>query len=321
MMNIHIIGAGAIGKLLAAKMALSGGKPVLVTRRASQADKLRAEGLSLTENGQTAVCPVRAVAWPEYAAGGEAVVSGGPVPPADAVFLAVKQQHLDMDMLRAAERRLKPDGIAVAWMNGIGHEAKLADVPGETRSVLAVTTEAALSRGDAAVEHTGSGVTKLGLLRGGQADAETRLKDVGKGLRKAGFDVSLSNDIRTEVWNKLVINAVINPLTAIHGIPNGALADSPFLRQSMRILFQEARSVASREGVTIDDALWDRLLDVCRRTARNRSSMLQDLATGKKSEIDWINGSLIRTADRHGLPVPGHRAVFDAVRGIENARS
>lgn len=312
---MHIIGAGAIGKLLAAKLALAGrGRPLVVTRRPAQADIINKQGLVLKAKAGVRHASVSAVAWPDYAAGGR-------VPPADAVMLAIKQQHLDAGMLRAAERRLKPGGIVVAWLNGIGHERLLAEAPGLARSALAVTTEGAWSAGDAEVAHAGSGTTQLGLLAPGSAAAERQLKNVGFWLNEAGFAVHLSNDIRAEAWNKLVINAVINPLTAIHGIPNGDLLASPFLRGAMRVLFTEAATVASKAGVKLDDDLWDRLMDVCRRTARNRSSMLQDLAAGKKSEIDWINGSLIQTAERLGMAVPGHQAVFDAVRGIENART
>ena len=315
-MGIHVIGAGAIGKLLAARLALSGESRhlVLVTRRPAQADLINAGGISLTEPDGTRTMRIRAVSWDEYAAGG-----GGP--PADAVMLAVKQRHLDGGLLVAAARRLKPDGIAVAWMNGIGHERAMAAAFGASRAALAVTTEGARNIGDAAVEHAGRGETKLGFPAGGGERAMRRLKNVGCRLRKAGFHVDLSNDIRQEAWNKLVINAVINPLTAIYGIENGDLLASPFLRNAMRILYLEAVAVAAKEGAVPDDALWDRLVDVCRRTARNRSSMLQDLAAGRRTEIDWINGSLIRAAVRHGVPVPGHRAVYDAVRGMENARA
>jgi 2-dehydropantoate 2-reductase len=315
-MVIHIIGAGAIGKLLAARLSrVRGGENlVLVAHRRAQADAVGGGGLVLRDGEGTSVTFVRTVAWPDYAAGGNAA-------PADAVMLAVKQQHFHEEMLRAACSHLKPDGIVVAWMNGIGHERLLAGMPGKSRSALAITTEGATSRGDAEVEHTGAGTTKLGLLSGGSAEARRQLKNVACWLAAAGFDVGLSNDIMKEAWNKLVINAVINPLTAIHGIPNGDLLASPFLLQTMRTLYTEAKSVAAKAGVQIDDALWNRLLDVCRRTARNRSSMLQDLAAGRKSEIEWINGSLIRAAQRHGVAVPGHQAVFDAVRGIENART
>lgn len=315
-MDIHIVGAGAVGKLLAARLALAGGSRnlLLVAHRRDQADLINGQGLILKEKGGVRAVRIRAVAWEDYAAGGS-------VPPADAAMLAVKQRHLNGAMLRAANRRLKPAGIAVAWMNGIGHERLLAAAFGPARAALAVTTEGARNLGDAEVEHAGSGETKLGLLADGPALARRQLKNVASSLSAAGFQVCLSNDIWQEAWHKLVINAVINPLTAIHGIPNGDLLASPFLRNAMRILFLEAKTVAAKEGVTVDDALWDRLVDVCRRTARNRSSMLQDLAAGRRTEIDWINGSLIRAAVRHGVPVPGHRAVYDAVRGMENARA
>lgn len=301
--------------MLAAKLAGSGacGHLLVVPRRPGQAGLLNAEGISLHDNDSVTKCPVSAVAWPDY-------VSGERDGEADAVFLAVKQRHLTADMADAVARRLAPRGIVVAWMNGIGHEQLLAASLGKHRSALAVTTEAALDLGETAVRHTGAGWTKLGMLETGAEEAAETLQNVEKCLSKAGIAASLSNDIMQEAWNKLVINSVINPLTAIYGIPNGDLPASPRLRHMMRNLFLEAKAVAACAGITIDDSLWDRLVEVCKSTARNRSSMLQDIAAGKKSEIDWINGSLIRTAERHGIPVPANRSVYDAVRGLENNR-
>lgn len=315
-MNIHVIGAGAIGKLLASGLASIEPKIrlALVTHHRAQAAALNESGLILRREGHDTTCPVRALAWSEYE-------SGGPGWSADAVFLTVKQQHVTASMLQSAARQLAPDGIVVAWMNGIGHESLLAQTPGSDRSALAITTEAALSPDPVTVVHTGSGQTALGLLRDASPSAQAILQKVGKCLKQAGFVNRLSNDIGKEAWNKLVINAVINPLTAIYGISNGDLLTSPPLRRKMRTLFQEARAVAARAGVNVEEALWDQLLDVCRRTARNRSSMLQDVTAGKQTEVAWINGSLIRAAERYGLDVPGHRAVFDAVRGIENTRN
>lgn len=315
-MNIHVIGAGAIGKLLAAKLAPLQPeiKLKLVTHHRTQAEAINRSGLVLQREGRDTTRAIRALSWPEY----EAVEADLP---ADAVFLAVKQQHLRAAMLDTVSGKLGPGGIVVAWMNGIGHETLLSVAPGSARSALAITSEAALSPGPATVAHTGTGRTTLGLLQDGLPMAADTLREVGKCLMQAGFATRLSNDIGTEAWNKLVINAVINPLTAIYGISNGDLLTSPHLRRKMRLLFQEARAVAASAGVNVDNALWDQLLEVCRRTARNRSSMLQDVAAGRKTEVDWINGSLIRAAERYGLDVPGHRAVFDAVRGIENTRN
>lgn len=315
-MNIHIIGAGAIGKLLAAGLAIL--QPhirlLLVTHHRNQADAVNGDGLVLRRDGHDEIRSVRAITWEDYGA-------IGPDETADAAFLAVKQQHLTAAMLETVTRNVGPGGIVAAWMNGIGHERLLSRAPGINRSALAVTTEAALSRGPAAVEYTGRGQTAVGLLADGLPAAENTLREVVKCLNQAGFAARLSNDIGTEAWNKLVINAVINPLTAIYGISNGDLPASPALRRKMRLLFQEARAVAACAGVHVDHALWDKLLEVCRTTAHNRSSMLQDVMAGRKTEVEWINGSIIRLAERCGLDVPGHRAVFDAVRGLENNRN
>jgi 2-dehydropantoate 2-reductase len=136
-------------------------------------------------------------------------------------------------------------------------------------------------------------------------------------LGKAGFDARVSNNIKETVWKKLLINAVINPLTAILRIRNGELLESRERIDWMRELFQEGLAVARAEGVNLSPGLWEELLSVCRRTANNHSSMLQDIMNGRRTEMEWINGSLLKAGARHGLELPAHAAVVRRIREME----
>jgi 2-dehydropantoate 2-reductase len=86
-------------------------------------------------------------------------------------------------------------------------------------------------------------------------------------------------------------------------------------------LYEEGCAVARASGVAIDGGLWEQLLRVCERTAGNRSSMLQDVLNGRRTEIDWINGHLIRLADRFGMAAPANRAVFNRIKSLETAKN
>ncbi|WJH33076.1 2-dehydropantoate 2-reductase [Paenibacillus sp. CC-CFT747] len=133
-------------------------------------------------------------------------------------------------------------------------------------------------------------------------------------LRRAGFTPQRSEDIRTAMWDKLLINAVINPLTGLLSVPNGALLENRESEDLMRRLLQEGVEVLTREGYTADNTIGDRVRTVCRQTAANSSSMLQDLTKGRKTEIEWINGYLLRLADKHGVDLPVNRTLYSLIK-------
>lgn len=315
-MNIHIIGAGAIGKLLASRL-YEHHPLLLVARTDRQANDIRRNGLFVRELSGERTVGVRCIGIDEYRSG----LQSGLIPQADVLLLTVKQQHLHTELIETLARALAAEGLVVAMQNGIGHAELLAERLGRDRVAVAVTTLGARAMGPAGVEFTGDGWIAIGFPDKTAAKPQAkRLQVVEKCFISAGFDARLSNEISKDVWNKLVINSVINPLTAIHGIPNGSLLTSPFLLQVMHQLFVEALQVSAISGITLGEELWQELLQVCCRTSRNRSSMLQDIEAGRKTEIEWINGSLVRIAREHGLSLPGHEAIVLAVSGIENTR-
>jgi 2-dehydropantoate 2-reductase len=119
------------------------------------------------------------------------------------------------------------------------------------------------------------------------------------------------------MWNKLLINAVINPLTAIFQIKNGELLNSLYIKDLMMALLEEGRKVAKYAQIDISDDLWEQLLQVCERTAENQSSM-KDIAEGRITEIDWINGALLNWANPYKLALPTHQTVYRMVKYLES---
>lgn len=184
----------------------------------------------------------------------------------------------------------------------------------------AVTTEGALKPAGNEVVHTGVGATWIGAVHsegeGGMAQDEAQ-KKLAELLNLAGFDTFLSKDITSRVWQKLIMNSAINPLTAILQVHNGELLKRREALQLMRALYDEAAATAAKLGLAVDPDLWEQLLDVCRKTAGNRSSMLQDVLAGRTTEIDYITGGIIREAERAGLAVPSHHTVYLLVKAME----
>jgi 2-dehydropantoate 2-reductase len=145
-----------------------------------------------------------------------------------------------------------------------------------------------------------------------------KLKRFVEALNEAGLETDLEENIDDLIWSKLIINVGINALTALTGLPNGRLLDFPDTRAVMADLVAEAVTVAEKKGVrlTYADPL-QMVYQVAEKTGGNRSSMLQDFDRKRQSEIDFINGAIVREAEALGLEVPVNRALTRLVRALD----
>ncbi|QTH46110.1 2-dehydropantoate 2-reductase [Cohnella sp. LGH] len=299
-----VLGGGSLGLLLAGKLYAAGRECVVWTRTREQAERLNAEGLALEETGGgERLLPAFACAWEN-------------AEPIDGiVLLAVKQTALAERFLARLFELVAPGGTVVAFQNGIGHIEALRDALPDREIVAAVTTEGALRVNGARVRHTGSGDIRLG------DDGHTRrerLQAVERMLTEGGFSVFLSKQLNNEMMRKLLINAVINPLTAILRIPNGEIANSPDRLELARALFRETHDVLGAYGLEGEAAdLWNAILRVGEATAGNRSSMLQDVEAGRETEVEAINGMIVRMAIGKGLDAPWNRMATALVKALK----
>ncbi|KAA0011474.1 2-dehydropantoate 2-reductase [Billgrantia pellis] len=188
----------------------------------------------------------------------------------------------------------------VLWQNGYQVQPELSRRhPGPV--LCASTTEGAWVANDGAVVHAGRGMTYIGDLAHRHAELSQRLAGI---LDRAGLAARAVDDIATRLWHKLVINAVINPLTARFRIRNGQLRDPPF-RSMVERLVNEIAPILSAEDIEPPDAGWHALVwRVVEGTAHNRASMLQDVLTGRPLEREAILQPLMVAAVRHGLATP-----------------
>jgi 2-dehydropantoate 2-reductase len=301
-MLVGIWGAGALGLLFAAKLSLVC-SVVVITRTEEQAAVIRSEGIWLEGEGAP-YRNMKAISIPDLTHG----AAGWTAP--DYIMLMVKQGVIDEPLLELIRERSSSTTKVICFQNGIGHEHQLRRVLGEEQVVLAVTTEGAKRLAINKVAHTGAGITSL----------EDGQKKCGFMLEKAGFEISLSKNMDTRVWSKLIMNSVINPLTAVLKKRNGELLLSPYTQPLMLALYQEGVTVAEALHIEIPDDLWTTLQEVCQRTANNHSSMLQDLMNERATEIDHINGSLLRIAEQHQLELPFNQVFYQLVKAMEISR-
>ena len=205
------------------------------------------------------------------------------------------------------------DGVALTLQNGLGNREILAEALGESRTAQGVTTTGATLLGPGYVREGGKGPILVA--------AQPRLEPFIKLLIESGFDVEAKDDLEGVIWGKLIVNAAINPLTAILGVPNGILLERPHARELMGAIAGEAAGVAQALGVALpyDDPAAE-VERVARQTAQNRSSMLQDVTRGAPTEIEAINGAIVRSAREANVDVPIIETLWHLIHAMDSGK-
>lgn len=327
-MNIHIVGAGAIGLLYGGYLAKAGEKITFWTRREAQRSVLLEQGIFIEETdgstvrieaGQWTARVLKQDGYDENDAE-EGVRREAP----EWILIAVKQSHLQEDMISAVSRIAGPDTRIACLQNGIGHIDKISRRLGGRPVYTIITTEGSTRLADNGIRRAGRGESRLGMSKapkvqaGSTPDAlhDKSTETLLNALRKAGFPTLLSNDIDKDVYRKLLINSIINPLTAILRVPNGDLLVGEERMTMVTMLCAEAERVYKACGISLDDDAFELVASVCRSTSTNISSMLGDVLQHRATEIDAINGQLVTLAESVGIELPMHRTLWLLVKSM-----
>jgi 2-dehydropantoate 2-reductase len=280
---------------------------VLYGRPSEHIAAIQRDGVILTErDGSAHSVPVTATSDP-------ADVEGS-----DLVLVLVKSWATG-ESVKPLKSHLTRDAVVLTLQNGLGNAAQLRSAllhEGVRPHVwLGVTTQAALRTAPGKVSHTGEGITVIGRK---SSEVNTRLQQVAATLTAAGIETHAVDDIHRWVWRKLAVNAAINPVTALAGAPNRAIRENADLQRACRLLASEAVAVAAARGLALDEQqLMNTINDVAEATGDNRSSMLVDLEKGMRTEIDAINGAIVKEAQRRGIEVPANQLVLSLIRACE----
>jgi 2-dehydropantoate 2-reductase len=301
--TIAIIDPGALGCLLAGRF-FSAGEPVrLVDYRPERAQALREHGIGFTDlDGARQVLPIP-------------VVLPAELEPADLSVVTVKA-HQTAAAARDLPALLAAGGIALTLQNGLGNLEQMAAVAGPARLLAGVTFVGATRPADGEVICAGRGATVIGAPAGSRVMPE-ELEKVAEVFRRAGLPCQVRGDIDAVLWEKLVVNVAINPLTAILKVRNGALPDIPEAWELAVAAAKEVTQVAEAGGIALTIDAEARLKEVCTATAANRSSMLQDVLAGRATEIDALNAQVSSRGAALGVATP----VNDLLTRLIRARS
>lgn len=321
-MTIDIIGAGSLGLLLAGKLIYSGAGVRIWCRSAEQSEALKREGLTVSYEDGTAPLFVPGTAI--SAAPASAFAATFLKEPGDWIAITLKQQAFH-DELPEILFPLKNISLhTVCFQNGYGHLERLQELMPYASVWAAVTTEAAKRETLTKVIHAGRGETCIGKEDISNSNPTPDMPEQDQSaaisftnaLTTAGFSASMSKEVNTMIYRKLLINAVINPLTAVWRIQNGELLASEQRMLVMKELYAEAIAVYDACGIVYEANAWDSIVEVCRATSGNISSMLADVLSSRATEIRWINGSIVNLAERRGIQVPLHRWIWQLVEGM-----
>ncbi|MBU4684603.1 2-dehydropantoate 2-reductase [Cedecea davisae] len=213
------------------------------------------------------------------------------------------------DAVRTLAAQLPASCPILLLHNGMGTLDELMSL--SQPLLLGLTTQAA-KRDGSVIVHVASGITHIGP---GNAKA-SEYSYLADALHAALPDVAWHDNINPASWNKLAVNCVINPLTAIYNCSNGELTEH---REEVASICYEVAQVMEREGHhTSQQSLLDYVEQVICSTAENTSSMLQDIRLERHTEIDYITGYLLRRARAHGIPVPVNARLYELVKRKEN---
>lgn len=289
-MKISIIGPGAMGCLYAARLARAGVDTTLVDYQSDRAARLNSQGITIESADGATTQKVK-------------VVSSVPGSQ-DLVIVCVKSYS-------TSALGLNGRNVVLTLQNGLGNIETLCSMVGSANLLVGVTTEASTYLAEGHIRHAASGVTRLGSWTSCSREIASEV------LGKAGFTVELTESPGQAVWEKVAVNAGINPITALLDIPNGRILDIPEARQLMRDLVVEAVKVACTEGYRFDKSMVEVAEITCEETKDNISSMLQDVRAHRRTEIDAISGEIMRRAQVSALPTPRTRVVWQLLKGME----
>ena len=294
-MKYAVMGAGAVGCYYGGMLARAGHSVTLIARP-THVEAMRRDGLrlqALTFDEQVAV---QATADPDG------------VRDADVVLFCVKSTDTEAAG-QAMRARLAPHALVLSLQNGVDNAPRLAEVLGRP-VVPAVVYVAAGMAGPGHVQHHGRGELVISPCPG----AETLVQNFVHECAKAGVGVTVSDQVAGELWVKLVINCAYNALSALTRQPYAELVRHTGMWDVMRDVERECLAVAAAEGVTLPVDTWPAIEAISRTMATQISSTARDLMQGKPTEIDHLNGYIVRRAAVHGLSVPANRLLHTLVR-------
>ncbi len=302
-MNILVVGAGAMGSLIGARLSRTHASVSLFNTNREHMEAIRHRGLDIEELDGT-VSNYRVDSYYEV----------DKLPPLPDLVLVLVKTYATQDAVSLVQGICSPSTVFLTLQNGIGNWEQIAEITGRQAVLAGSTAQGSTLLAPGIIRHGGNGPTYIGEPGGPTSDRVRRVVEV---FRESGLVTEPSDDVERLIWEKLIVNVGINAITGLTGIRNGSIAQNKEAAELCSTAVREALAVAGARGFSIGEEMVQRVILIARATGRNRSSMGQDIDKKKRTEIDSINGAVIRFAEEAGISTPVNRTLTLLIKVLE----
>jgi len=297
-MRIAFIGSGAIGSLFGGLLK-KGGADVLLIGRQNHVEAIRKNGLFISGLEEFNV---------------RIDASSNPLDAKGSGLLVITTKAYDTKKALSDIVPILGDNVKVmSLQNGAGNIEEISRVVGKQNIVGAVTSMGAFLEKPGRVQFRGRGTTTIGAI----SEENKNAKEIVNIFNGAGIKAQITNDIKSEIWSKVVINSAINPLASIFDGENGILLDQNLIG-IVKEITTEGKTILQKGGINISDDIFENTVDVIKNTSRNINSTLLDLRKGNRTEIDYISAKIIELGDKLNMPAPYNKALLSMIKYKEN---
>jgi 2-dehydropantoate 2-reductase len=302
--RVCVVGTGAVGSLFAANLAQLDDVEVWAYDLAQEhVDAINRDGLHLSGAGEVVGRP-------------RATSVAAELPPCDFGIVATKAMHTSAAI--AATAHAFAEGCVATVQNGLGNEEAIAEHV--ARVIRGTTFPAGKIVSPGHVQWDVKGDTTFGPFEAKPAP-QAEVERLADACTRGGMPTQAVADARGPQWRKVIFNASTNPIGALTGLTHGRVCEDPPLRALVSALVDEGKAVAAAQGIVLD-ADPEELIDHAARpdvAYGHKASMLQDVEARRPTEIDYLNGGIVRFGKEHGVPTPHNRAIWALVRGLERS--
>ena len=301
-MRIVILGSGAMGALFGGYLSKHN-EVWMVDTNEHLVNTIQTKGVTIKEeNVETIYRP-------------KATTNTRNLKKADLIIVFVKSMHT-VTALTHNSHLIGNETYIMTLQNGAGHESKLLGFVDENRVLIGTTQHNSSVISDGYINHGGCGITTIGVL-GGNSE---KVSYIAENFTKCGFDTTVSNEVKEQIWTKLFLNTAASSLTGILQVPLGFILEDIYACSLMESLAREAVMVAKAEGFTKFDP--NKVIEDIKKVLTNSkggyTSIYTDIKNGDKTEVDTISGSVVDIAKRLGVSVPYHEFVVALIHAFES---
>ena len=300
-MKITVIGSGAMGCLFGGLLTEAGQEVQLLDVWPEHVKALNENGLSILREGEERIIRVRATTDPAE------------IQETDLALIFVKHSQTG-EAARTAVQLLGDTGYILTLQNGMGNAEIIAETAGCKRVICGTTAQGAMLLGPGRIQHSGIGKTIIGMW---DQDRQPIVNQVAGNFSAAKIETGGVDNIKPVIWSKLFANVGINAVTALANIRNGQLLELEPTRDLVEAVVTEAIAVARTLQVSVADDALENVFAIAEATATNRSSMGQDVDAHRPTEIDAINGYIVRRAEELGVAVPVNQSLTCLIKTLQ----